>query len=1045
MRAAEYEKVEHIMFCGYPGSRARRHNTSPPGSSPGRLVRPYVVPRAPSGLSTAEDRRATTRSRIAGRRSIAGVRSVSDDTRLRFAVLGPLRAWCGERELALGSPQQTATLTALLLRSGHQATVGELIDAIWGDAPPRAAVATLRTYISRLRRVFGDAECEGGRVASIGDGYRLALSAGELDLAAFERLAAAAEPERAAGDFQAAAGHLHEALQLWRGVALAGVPGPYAEQQRHRLGERRLAVLGDRLDADLALGRHLEVTAELAELKANYPLLERFREQLMLALYRSGRQADALAAFQDARAALIDELGIEPGPGLQELHQRILAADPSLGVESRATVVAGPVAAPGQLPADLGDFTGRSSVVAELQRGLTAPRPTVTIVAVTGLGGVGKTSLAVHVGHAVRDHFPDGQLYLALRGMSDQPGDPGQLLSGLLAALGVPTGAQPPGLDDKAALYRSLVATRRMLVILDDAGDDEQVRWLLPGSPSCAVIVTSRRFLTGLPATRTVNLDALEVDEGVALLAGIAGTTRVRADERSAHDLVLECAGLPLAIRILGARLAARPRWPIAAVVQRLRDGRDRFSELRTGDLAVESSFDLGYRQLDDRQARIFRWLSLTDAASISLPAAAALVQLPEKEVEDALEDLVDLNLIETTEPMRYRYHDLLRDYARHRAQVLDPPTLPARATGRLADFYLASARNAHRVVEKGSRQADDIESTVAAGVELTNAGDARGWLLDEHINIVAVVQQLAAEHTSDVDKIADLLLMLVRLGSYGIDRQHLEQTASAVAGFARQKANPRAEGRVRYLYGRLLTERHRFDAAATELDMSAALAATAGDDPTWERARARQGVVLMHYGRLDPAQDCFDDALDASQRLGDQQRSAITLGNLTRIAILRGNLGAALELAAQAVTTAAQTPDRMARMYATYMDAWAHLAADCTAEAVQLFGTALAHAGELGFLNWAGSFHVFLARAHLASGQRHAATEHAEQTIAIGRQLFDPYLECEGLIELGRARAEAGHTDPALASWREARALSAQFATCCVDRYETTLTELGV
>src|SRR5262249_54682064 len=279
-------------------------------------------------------------------------------------------------------------------------------------------------------------------------------------------------------------------------------------------------------------------------------------------------------------------------------------------------LVAAPTAVPAQLPADLGDFVGRQEVLAAMRHELTSARQAVTVVAVTGLGGVGKTSLAVHACHAVRDQFPDGQLYLDLRGLSDQPAEPNRLLAGVLRTLGVPEGAQPAGLNEKAVLYRSLLNTRRMLVVLDDAHDAEQVRWFVPGSASCAVVVTSRRRLTGIPAARTVNLDALDVDEGVALLASIVGARRVWAEADGARELVRAWGLFPVGIRFGCARRVARPQWPITAVAHRLRDDRRCFAELRTGHLAVESTFDISYRQLSDQQVRIFRWLALTDAPS---------------------------------------------------------------------------------------------------------------------------------------------------------------------------------------------------------------------------------------------------------------------------------------------------------------------------------------------------------------------------------------------------------------------------------------------
>jgi DNA-binding SARP family transcriptional activator/tetratricopeptide (TPR) repeat protein len=916
----------------------------------------------------------------------------------------------------------------LLLGRGQAASVAQLVDAVWGQDPPRAAVETLRTYISRLRKVFGRGD---GQMVleSIGEGYRLRLRGDALDLAVFEELAAKAEGERAAGELIGAAAHLREALEMWHGVALSGVPGMFAEQQRDRLAEMRLAVLGTRLDVDLELGRHVDVTAELTALTSEYPLRERFRVQLMLALYRSGRQAEALAVYHDTRRALTEKLGVEPCPALQDLNQRILAADPELAVESIRRAAPALVRTPAQLPADLGDFTGRQAVVDEIRNVLTAGRPGVAVVALGGLGGVGKTTLAVHVAHAVRQHFPDGQLYVDLRGMSEQPADPGRVLAGLLTALGVRESAQPAGLDELAALYRSVLTGRRVLVVLDDARDADQARWLFPGTPGCAVLVTSRRRLSGIPAARAIDLGLLDAQEGVALLAGIVGARRVWDEADAARAVVAACGLLPLAIRIVGARLAARPQWPIAAVAHRLRDDGRRLAEMRSESLTVEATFDLGYRQLDAAQARIFRLLSIPETPSITLAAAAVLTGLDHEVVEPILESLVDLHLIESAGVGRYRYHDLVRVYAQHRAYEVEGLPLRACALGRLVDFNLASARDAHALIEEGSDQPDDTSPTRTRGVELSGAEAARAWLLAEHTNIIATVRQLANDQAADVNQLADLLLMMVRLGVYGIDRQQLEQTASSVADLAQRVANPRADARARYLCGRLLSERHHYDDALRVLEIAVDRAREAGDLRTLERARARQGVAHSKFGRLDVSQQCFEEALKLSRKLGDRQRSAITLGNLARLDLLRGDVAPAMETAQAAVDLAEQVNDRMAVMYTTYLLGRAHLDAGDVSAAARLIGDALARADRLGFQYWAGRFHVFLARTWLAGEQVQAAIEHAERAIGLGRRIADPQLEYEGLMELGRALAGVGERDRAHASWQEAGELATRLA----------------
>jgi DNA-binding SARP family transcriptional activator len=407
---------------------------------------------------------------------------------LRFAVLGPVRAWQDGAELELGTPQQRAMLAVLLLRRGRTATADELVDALWSEEPPPRAVTTLRTYASRLRGVLEPeraARQKATVMISQAGGYALLLPAGALDLDHFERRVADAEKARRAGDLVAAATALREALASWGGEPLSGIHGAWAEAQRTHLTEQRLAALETLFGIELELGRASESVADLTSLTAEHPLRERLRGLLMLALYRCGRQAEALGVYADTRRVLIDELGIDPGTELAELQGRILAGDPSLSAAAvRDPEPALPPPVPAQLPADVADFTGRTEIVAELTSVLTGSDPAaVRVVAVAGIGGMGKTTLAVHLGHAVRDHYPDGQLFADLRGAGPDPAGPETMLGAFLRALGVADGAIPAGLEERSALLRTRLSDRRVLLVLDDARDAEQVRPLLPGSP----------------------------------------------------------------------------------------------------------------------------------------------------------------------------------------------------------------------------------------------------------------------------------------------------------------------------------------------------------------------------------------------------------------------------------------------------------------------------------------------------------------------------------------------------------------------------------
>ncbi|SOD46070.1 DNA-binding transcriptional activator of the SARP family [Streptomyces sp. Ag82_G6-1] len=602
----------------------------------------------------------------------------AESAALRFSVLGPVRAWRGDEPVTTGSPQQRALLAALLLREGRTATAAELIDALWGEEPPSQALAAVRTYASRLRKVLdpgGEARRPGGTAAtasavlvSESGGYAVRdLAEDALDLTVAQDLATEAEKARSAGDLCHARETLRRALALWDGETLAGVPGPYAQTQRVRLEEWRLQLVESRLDMDLEQGCHAEAVSELTALTAAHPLRERLRELLMLALYRSGRQAEALAVYADTRRLLADELGVDPRPGLSELQQRILQADPGLAEPSSpapepATV---PVR-PAQLPATVPDFTGRSGFVRELGDILASAEGRVMAVsALAGIGGVGKTTLAVHVAHRARAAFPDGQLYVDLQGAGARVAEPETVLGSFLRALGTADSAIPDSLEERAALYRSVLAGRRVLVLLDNARDAAQVRPLLPGTDGCAALVTSRVRMLDLAGAHLIDLDVMSPDEALALFTKIVGEERVASERKAALDVVAACGFLPLAIRIAASRLAARRTWTVSVLAAKLADERRRLDELQAGDLAVKATFELGYGQLEPAQARAFRLLGLADGPDISLAAAAAVLDLPAEDTEDLLESLVDTSLLESAAPGRYRFHDLVRLYAR--------------------------------------------------------------------------------------------------------------------------------------------------------------------------------------------------------------------------------------------------------------------------------------------------------------------------------------------------------------------------------------------
>jgi DNA-binding SARP family transcriptional activator len=553
---------------------------------------------------------------------------------LRFEVLGPVRAWRGDVEIELGPPQQRAALAVLLLQEGTPLSPAQLVSALWGGAEPRAAVGMVRSYVSRLRHV-------GVEIESVGGGY--ALRAAALDVTEFERSLASA---RRTSDASA----LRAALRLWHGTPLAGVNGDYAEAARVRLEHLRLTAREDLAAADIESGRHAEAAAELTEVIAEQPLRERPRELLMLALYRSGRQAEALDVFAQTQRLLESELGLYPGPELREMQRRILAGDASLAPSPAAS-------RPTQLPPELPEFTGRALETTALARALTPSEASVPVVGIEGLAAIGKTTLAVQIGHALAPDFPDGQLFLDLSASTDP-------LAELLRGIGVTD--PPTSSSERAALWRTRTTGLRLLLVLDDARDAEEVRPLFPGTGGPAVMITARRRLYGLAHVSWTKLGGLSVSESVALLSRLIGEDRVRREPLEARSLSARTAGLPQVLQAIAARLASRPAWSLAEALQRL--GRPAPGAPATPPecWAIEKPYESALAELSPAQTRAF--LSLSGAQDFSVASASQVLGLTLGDTAVLLESLADAHLLDPFGPDRYRYQEPLRMFAQGQA-----------------------------------------------------------------------------------------------------------------------------------------------------------------------------------------------------------------------------------------------------------------------------------------------------------------------------------------------------------------------------------------
>ncbi|WP_329119418.1 AfsR/SARP family transcriptional regulator [Streptomyces sp. NBC_01353] len=936
----------------------------------------------------------------------------------RFGVLGPVRAWRDGEALPSGSPQQRALLAALLMREGRTATAAELIDAIWGDESPSQALAAVRTYASRLRKILAP-----GVLVSDAGGYAIRVPAGAVDLNVAQELAAEAEKLRAAGDRSAARSRLGKALGLWDGEALASVPGPYAETQRVRLEEWRLQLLETRLDMDLEAGAHAEAVSELTALTAAHPLRERLRELLMLALYRSGRQAEALAVYADTRRLLADELGVDPRPELSRLQQRILQADAELARPVEESAPAPVVARPAQLPATVPDFTGRSSVVRDLGKRLsTAEGSVMAVSALAGIGGVGKTTLAVHVAHEARPHFPDGQLYVDLQGAGARAAAPETVLGAFLRALGTPDSAIPDSLDERAALYRSTLDGRQVLVLLDNARDAAQIRPLLPGTAGCAALVTSRIRMVDLAGAHLVDLDVMSPEEALQLFTRIVGVERVSAEREAALDVVAACGFLPLAIRIAASRLAARRTWTVAVLAAKLADERRRLDELQAGDLAVKATFELGYGQLEPAQARAFRLLGLADGPDISLAAAAAVLDLELHATEDLLEALVDTSLLESAAPGRYRYHDLVRLYARACAERDEqPPVERELALSRLLDFYLSTAARVYAIERPGDRTVAHLEATHHAGLEFSDHAQALDWLHAEADCVLACAQQSLAP--ASLRRAVDLLMATKDLAESGINALRYEMAAVAARDAARAACDARSEGRARTTLGQVYSTAGRFDEADEQARLAMDLGRSSGDPWTRGNAPNERGILALYENRHLDAETHLSQARDAFRHDANKPGEASALCNLSRVHLATGRVASAVELAKQGIAIYAEADTGLALRLANgkYALGLALTAGGQTVEARSVLTEALGVFQESRQQLWHGMTLFRLAEVHLADRRYAAAAANAEQALSVLHGIGGEWRRANVLTVLGRGLSALGQTDRARVCWSEA------------------------
>lgn len=941
-----------------------------------------------------------------------------------FRALGPLEIRLGDRRGPHLAPIRRRLLAVLLSRAGRQVTVDELSDAVWSGAPPRSAASTLLVHVHRLRQALGDPE----RIRRDPGGYRIAVTADEFDVLRFDELFKRARSQRADQQPSAAAESLERALDLWRGEPYADIePSRQITAAIERLTEQRLIARQALQESFLDSGRHHEAIAPLAELVEAHPYVERISVLLMLALYRAGRQAEALEVYRVRRAAMVDTLGVEPGSLLRRVHEAVLRSDDRLEDVATATLdrrwepvsapaveAEAPVAVPRELPRAPDRLVGRDAELGALDRlAESGPAP---LALITGMGGVGKTALALHWAHRWADRFPDGQLFLDLRGDDAETAlRPIDALKALLSSLGVPAAGIPVGADQAAARFRTRTGDRRMLVVLDNAAAPEQVRPLLPGGPGCLVLVTSRHRLAGLTVrdggTR-LPLGPLSHDDARGLVADLLDVPAEAADELA--DL---CGGLPLALRIAAADLADRPELDVAEYSKRLAAS-DRLSSLQLdgADAAVRAVFDSAYEAVPEAARRLFRLLGTVPGPDIAAAAAARLADTSAEDTDRNLERLVAAHLVERHRPGRYRLHDLLRIYAAERAAAEDPEPERDAATARLLGWYMGGVDAGHRQLYRTFTRLPPEDT--AARLDL-DSDEAAAWMEAEHANLVAAVVH-AAEHGPR--RIAWLLNDALRgymwIGGHGIDAL---RTGRAAADAARAEGDLVGEAVSELSLTTAMLQRNRSEEALAHGRRAAEVAAKADHLPCLAAAEQNVAYACFSMGRLDEAIAHGEAALRTDLKLG---RSHGQIADLMALALAyrhRGDLDAAIDRFGRALELVAETG-----RFTYETDMYAHLAAihsargDLDQAQSYLDRVFEAHRRSHGVAN-ADHDHSMASVVHLDAGRVDLALEHAVQAVERAEGSSGPLGESIALTALGAARDARGEHREALACFDRA------------------------
>ncbi|MCX4783691.1 AfsR/SARP family transcriptional regulator [Streptomyces sp. NBC_01264] len=942
-----------------------------------------------------------------------------------FRLLGPLDVHIDGKPLRPGGARQRTVLTMLLLSPGRIVSVDSLIEAVWPDGAPTTARNQIAICIAGLRKVFNAAADASGLIATSHPGYVLNPLDHRIDSVLFEDRVRQAREFSRGGRTADACDSFAEALSLWRGRAMDGIAGARIEQEAARLEELRLDVHEEYAGLRLQLGRHRLLIPELTALVAENPLREQARAHLMLAHYRSGRRADALVVYREGRRLLVDELGIEPGSALQGLHDLVLQDSPEL-TQPRANPAPAPVtAAAAQLPVAAASFTGRAKELSELDRMLDERlgQSPLTMAAISGIGGVGKTALAVQWANQIAARFPDGQIFADLRGYDEayEPVSPATTLDRFLRDLGVPTHQIPADPGERAGLYRSVLGGKRVLIVLDNARSFQQIQPLLPGNGRCCVIITGRDLmddLIGDYAVLRIGLNAMDPQEATALLGEVAGEQRIGADPGATERLGVLCDRLPLALRIAGARLAAKPHWSVRSLVTRLEDQRRRLDELSPGEGGVRAGFRLSYRDLPGPARQLYRRLGLLTVPDFAAWVGAALADVTPIDAEDLIEQLVDAQLLEVAPSSgavtRYRFQDLLRLFALECAQAEESQEDREAALARAYGGWLGLADIARRRTYGGNHvmgYGDLTPYALPDALVEELMADPVGWLESERTALVDVVHQ-AAESDGSAAYAWALTVNSTTLFEAHNYLEAWRSCAEQALAAAVRTGDTLGEATMLRSLGTLAIYQRQYEEAEPVLVRSVALFNAYGEKHGGAVALRNLALCARFSGDLEGATKDAREALEGFRETGDTAGESHVLGLLAQLELERGNTAEGIALCTEAIAKSREAGSVRGETQNTYRLAEALLRHGDPAGAEQTCFKVLELTREDG--DRLGEAHSLrgIGEARWRQGQWEAAEFVLLQALEVAKEVSDRFLRARIETDLGLSLAVRGSGD---------------------------------